>query len=150
MDKKVIVQYNNLKSEAKQIRVKITQLESEIDKLKGELAKIDAITDVVKGEFGENVTIRGYDRKYTEIKNVLIAKQLLMNQRIDLLKSLEFKIVAQTVDVEEFISSIKDSFIRQIIRYRVIDDLTWGEVAIKMGGNNTEDGVRMAFNRFLK
>lgn len=149
MDKRVIVQYNDLKREEKEVRAKISQLENEVDKLEIRMAEIDTITDVVKGENGKNVTIRGYDRSYTNIKNELLAKQLLIKQRKDLLHVLEFEIVAQTTEVEEYISSINDSFMRRLISLRVLDDLTWGQVAAQMGGNNTEDSVRMAFNRFL-
>lgn len=48
------------------------------------------------------------------------------------------------------INRIEDSFIRLILRYRYIDMCTWAEVADKIGGNNTEDSVRMAAKRFLK
>lgn len=78
-----------------------------------------------------------------------MAKQLLISQRKDLLHVLEFEIVAQTTEVEDFISGIDDSFMRRLISLRVLDDLTWGQVAAKMGGNNTEDSVRMAFNRYF-
>lgn len=149
MDKRVIVQYNDLKREEKEVKAKISQLEQEVIKLEGKLAEIDAITDVVKGKHGENVVVSGYDRSYTNIKNELLAKQLLIKQRKDLLHVLEFEIVAQTTDVEEFISGINDSFMRRLISLRVLNDLTWGQVAAKMGGNNTEDSVRMAFNRYL-
>lgn len=149
MDKKIIVQYNNLKSEEKEVRAKIAQLECEIDRLEMELAKIDTITDVVKGSNGERVHVRGYGRNYSAIKNEILTKQLLIEQRIKLLNVLEFEIVAQATEVEDFILGINDSFMRRLISYRVLDDLTWGEVAIKMGGNNTEDSVRMAFNRYL-
>lgn len=149
MDKRVIVQYNDLKSEEREVKAKIAQLECDIGQLEGKLAKIDAITDVVYEGEDKKVTVRGYDRSYTNIKNELLAKQLLLDQRKDLLHVLEFQIVAQLVEVEEYISSINDSFMRRIISLRVIDGLTWGDVAIKMGGYNTEDSVRMAFNRFL-
>lgn len=149
MDKKIIVQYNNLKSEEKEVRAKISQLEYEIDKLEGKLAQIDAKVDIVRRGKGEKVKVEGYDRDYTSIKTELQTKQLLICQRMDLLKVLEFEIVAQATEVEDFILNIDDSFMRRLISYRVLDNLTWGEVAAKMGGNNTEDSVRMAFNRFL-
>lgn len=149
MDKKIIVQYNNLKSEEKEVKAKISQLEYEIDKLERELSKIDTKVDFVRGENGKKVRIEGYGREYSSIKSEIQTKQLLICQRMDLLKVLEFEIVAQATEVEEFILGIDDSFMRRLISYRVLDNLTWGEVAAKMGGNNTEDGVRMAFNRFL-
>lgn len=43
----------------------------------------------------------------------------------------------------EFIQTIPDSQTRQIFTYRFVDTLTWGQVARKIGGNNTADNVRM-------
>lgn len=149
MDKRIIVQYNNLKSEERQVRAKITQLECEIDKLEDELAKIDAKSDVVSMGDGRRAVVTGYERDYSKIKTELQTKQLLIEQRMGILNMLEFEIVAQTTAVEEFIHDIKDSYMRMLIRYRVLDNLSWGQVAAKMGGNNTEDSVRMAFNRYF-
>lgn len=149
MDKKIIVQYNDLKSEEKEVKAKIAQLECDVDRLESKLAQIDAKIDVVRGGEGQKIKIEGYNRDYSSIKTEIQTKQLLICQRMDLLKVLEFQIVAQATEVEDFILGIDDSFMRRLISYRVLDNLTWGEVAAKMGGNNTEDSVRMAFNRFL-
>lgn len=43
----------------------------------------------------------------------------------------------------EFIQTIPDSQTRQIFTYRFVDTLTWGQVARKIGGNNTADNARM-------
>lgn len=56
---------------------------------------------------------------------------------------------AQLAEIEEYIAGIEDSVMRQIIRYRYIDGLSWRQVAIRVGGGNTEDGVRKAQDRFL-
>ena len=50
--------------------------------------------------------------------------------------------------VAEFIASIQDSHIRRIVNLRVIDGLSWNEVARRIGGN-TEDSVRKAFERLM-
>ena len=54
-----------------------------------------------------------------------------------------------TNGVEEYINSIEDSHIRRIVRYRVIDNMTFRKIAIWMGGNNTEDGIKKAYYRFI-
>ena len=51
--------------------------------------------------------------------------------------------------VEEFIASITDSHIRRIDNLRVLEGLSWQKVADRIGGN-TEDSVRMAFERYIK
>lgn len=39
---------------------------------------------------------------------------------------------------------------QRIIRFRVMRDLTWNEVAERMGGNCTGDSVRMEFQNWMK
>ena len=38
---------------------------------------------------------------------------------------------------------------QRIIRYRIFEELPWGEVAIKMGRRATADSVRMEYLRFM-
>ena len=39
---------------------------------------------------------------------------------------------------------------QRIIRYRVFDDMTWAQVAVKMGRKATEEGIRKEFIRFME
>lgn len=39
---------------------------------------------------------------------------------------------------------------QRIIRFKIMQDLEWNEVAEKMGGNCTGDNVRMEFQRWMK
>jgi len=63
-------------------------------------------------------------------------------------KLLEIQI--QRKRIMEFIDSIDDSVMRQIIQYRHVSCMKWVEVASHIGGNNTADGVRVAHDDFLK
>jgi hypothetical protein len=49
-----------------------------------------------------------------------------------------------------YVAEIDDSYMRQIITYRHIDMLKWRDIAQKIGGGNTEDGIRMAYKRFIE
>ena len=51
--------------------------------------------------------------------------------------------------INQYIATIQDSYIRQIIALRFVDGLTWFQGAQHIGGNNTADGVRKALERFL-
>lgn len=51
--------------------------------------------------------------------------------------------------LERYIADIPDSLTRQIFTLRFINGLTWYQVAMHIGGGNTEDSVRMACNRYL-
>lgn len=53
-------------------------------------------------------------------------------------------------EVLRWISTLEDSTARQIVMFRCVDLLTWDEVAQRIGGGNTEDSVRMAFNRLFE
>lgn len=52
--------------------------------------------------------------------------------------------------LNRYIAQIPDSLVRQAISLRFVDGLSWWDVADKMGGNNTADGVRKMVDRFVK
>lgn len=52
--------------------------------------------------------------------------------------------------LERYIMGIDDALLRQIFTYRFINGLPWRQVADSIGGGNTEDGVRMMCNRYIK
>lgn len=51
--------------------------------------------------------------------------------------------------LERYIADIPDSLTRQIFALRFINGLTWYQVAMHIGGSNTEDSVRKACDRYL-
>ena len=50
----------------------------------------------------------------------------------------------------KFITSIDDSYIRQIFSFRYINGFSWLQVAMNIGGGNTEDSIRMAHKRYFE
>ena len=48
-----------------------------------------------------------------------------------------------------YIYGIPDSLTRQIVYYRCVSLFSWRRVAYEVGGNNTEDGVRKIYSRFM-
>lgn len=50
--------------------------------------------------------------------------------------------------VEAWLNTVSPRM-QRIIRYRVFDDMTWAQVAMKMGRKATADSVRMEFERFM-
>lgn len=53
------------------------------------------------------------------------------------------------LQVEEWMLTIP-SRMQRIIRYRYLEGMSWGQVAVKMGRRATADSVRMELERFLK
>lgn len=50
----------------------------------------------------------------------------------------------------DYIDSIDDSLVRQIMTYRHINGLSWQHVAMLIGGDNTSDSVRKIHDRYLR
>ena len=51
--------------------------------------------------------------------------------------------------VEAWLNTVSPRM-QRIIRYRVFDDMTWAQVAVKMGRKATADSVRMEYTNFMK
>lgn len=139
--KQILVQYMDIKRE-------ISDLQKRIEKTEEQIAKIDkegCVKDKVMGGEGglQPFNIEGFPiPEYSRKKTLLIARK---NQ----LEILERDLLVTINELEAFISTISDSQIRQIVRYRVIDEFSWRQIAQKIGGGNTEDGTKKIFYRYL-
>ncbi len=146
MEKHILEQYTNLQQEERDI---IRRIQSVNDKLlnmemQGYLVA-DSVTCGRKGKkpLGTR-TLKGfpypeYEQKRARLKTYKLQLQLMDDKLLQLLN-----------DVEEYIQGIDDSRIRNILRYRYVDNLNWVQVAHRMGGKHTADSCRMAHNLFLK
>jgi hypothetical protein len=156
ISKDILVQYPDLVKEVQETKDKITKLEHQIANIEKQLVAINEgghVKDKVKGGLGgiQNFNIEGFpEREYQQKRKQLQVKRIILNGRKIALDEQETKLLKMVSDIEEFLNGIEDSFIRRIINLRVIEQLSWNKVADKMGGYNTEDSVRMAFERFLK
>ena len=50
----------------------------------------------------------------------------------------------------DFINRFVAKFILVLSSLRYLDALTWEQVAVQTGGNNTADSIGMIYDRFLK
>lgn len=154
--REALVQYISEKAEIEETKDKIQRLEYRIEKIEDRLAKIregETVKDKVYGGDGglQSYVIEGVPVKEWEEKEIeLDFKKRMLTQQKQILEIMENQLVLRTCEVERFICSIKDSVTRRIINYRVFDGLQWNEIAEKIGGENTEDSVRMVFNRCVK
>ena len=53
------------------------------------------------------------------------------------------------VQVEAWLNTVPQR-LQRIIRMKFFEELTWGEVAVRMGRKATADGVKMEFRRFME
>lgn len=140
--KNVLAQYVDLVQELKEVEHRIEDTKDKMRKLEEE----GEVTDTVKGGEGgiQHYTITGFpSRDYSRMKTLLLTRQAIQN-------SLKSEIEQSINEVQEFIAHIEDSRDRRIVTMRVIDRMSWRQIARNLGGPNTEDAARMAFERILK
>lgn len=142
ISKEILVQYADLKQECKEVREKIEKLEKQIDRIE----KDGNVEDKVRGGIGglQSFKIEGFPYpKYNRKKTLLCARKTILSE-------LEMELLETLNEVETFIASVEDSHMRRIISLRIVDGLSWNKVADRIGGGNTDDSVRKAFDRFME
>lgn len=154
--KEILDQYIVMINERNEVVKTINNLECQIEKIQKILESIECgekVKDKVCGGAGglqsfviEGVPTAEYSKKKTDLQR----KMLKLNDRQAVLERLEEELENSLNDVEQWLLEIKDSRIRLIVRCKYIQGLSWKEVAKKVGGNNTEEGVKSAFHRFFE
>lgn len=141
VSKEILSQYSSLRQEIEELRQKIKKNERQIQQIEQD----GRVCDKVKGGEGgiQSFKIEGFPHPQYEHQ-----KTLLYSRRATL-ASLETRLAEMLNEIEKFIESINDSRMRRIINMRIIDNLSWNQIADKIGGGNTEDSVRKAFSRFI-
>ena len=132
------------RQELKQVRY----LKREIELLQEQIAAVEAeiVTDKVKGSDPEHpwtersFIIKGLPGERNE-------KLLRLRDRLERRKG---DLQDLRAEIFEWVESIDDSLIRQIIILRHVNGLGWRQVAREIGGGNTGDSVRKMHDRFLK
>jgi hypothetical protein len=142
--KDILAQYCDLKEEVKDLRNRIDHLEKQIKRIEDDGIVTDSVTCGKKGKkpLG-TVKISGFpNAEYSHKKT-----RLYLNKAQ--LENAEFELLETTSEIEDYIQSLTDSRMRRIIRHRFVDNLTWYQVAMKMGGKTTEESVKKEFQRFM-
>lgn len=133
--------YIHYQKEIEEIKRKKAKLEKKIAKIEQEGAVIDTVTGGLGGI--QHFKIEGVrSNKHSELRIALKGYEEKLIKR-------EIKAMQIVNDIELFISEIDDALMRRIIDLRFIERLSWQEVADRIGGN-TEDSVRMQFERFMQ
>lgn len=132
--------YLSMVCEKKELDAKVSALKSQVDRMIDE----GTVKDAVKGGDGGTRTFHIEGMPYYDISK----KKTMLYMRIMKLESLVYEIEKQTAEIEQFMTTIKDSKIRRIINYRFLENKTWNEIADILGG--TEDSVRKKFERFFE
>ena len=142
MEKNVLKQYISLKKEIEDINIRIQKLQI---KLKA-INEAGNVKDAVKGGAGglQTFHVEGFPVAEEDETKYLLQKN------IRILEERKAKAAELVVKVESYINTIDDSRMRRMITYRYIDNLSWLNVAKKMGKEYTGESCRKQIERFLK
>ena len=130
MTLKKLYKYWELTKEVKRLRVKLQNHRSA-----AEAPSSPNISGMPKGS-------RGNSKIEICVDKILTAEQ-------ELIKA-QKKCLFEKRKLEAYISSISDTVVKDIFTYRFLKLMSWQAVAVKLGGNNTEDSVKKICYRYLQ
>lgn len=93
-------------------------------------------------------TVSGSSPEYPYCKHTITIEGL-QKQHEAQLHTAYLKAYSEQIKLEEFIQSVEDPLVREIIRLRFEDCLKWEQVADKIVGYE-KDSLRMRLSRYLK
>lgn len=136
MDKELLEQISYLHREKKDLTERLEELESK---------PLKHVKDSVQG----SGTSYPYVQHHCTIEGIEYPKHGNQKRKLrKLIKSAQRNIDKKIKNLEYELEKIEDSEIRQIIRYKYEDNLSWVQVGHKM--KSTGDQVRMTLKRFLE
>ena len=137
MDKELLEQISHLHREKKDLRERLEELESK---------PLKHVKDSVQG----SGTSYPFVQHHCTIEGVEYSRQVVQRRRLrKLIKSAQRNIDKKIKNLEYELEKIEDSEIRQIIRYKYEDNLSWVQIMFKMN-YSSESAARKKLERFLK
>lgn len=151
MDKEILIEYNAMKQEIKDLRRRIDEDTKELEKL-NELIVSDSVTCGKKGKKPiRTVKIQGRPTA------AITQKQKLLENRIERMGLLERKLIELTDQAEQYIEDIEKAELRIMFRYYFLDDMTYADVAKEMNRifpkrktKYSDENVKKKIQRFFK
>lgn len=144
MTEKELAQYKSLKKEIPDLQKRIEKDKELLDALRSEQVT-DSVTCGRKGKKPLR-TVKITGTPYSDIDKRII----IIEGRIKSMENHITKLFELETAIEEYLQNVSDSLTRMAIRYRYIDQLSYTKVAMKLGGRNTADSVRMMLNRYFE
>ena len=137
MTRERLDQYIALKREVRLLELELQSLQSRSSEI---------VTDVVTGSDASFP----YNKRKFSISGVCVRDFDHLARRRQMLDARRRRAQQEAGEIDAFIDSLEDSQMRQILLLKYLRGLSWRQVAMGIGGNNTEDGVRKRAERFLK
>lgn len=129
----------------------IENISNELDSLEKRLKRIENKEHTVTRD-----SVQGSSRNYPytkhsmQIEGIEVPKNRHLKYKYrKMIKSKKYKLEKLKVQLEYELNYVEDSTIRDIIRYKYNDGMTWLQVMFKMG-YNSESKAKMKLKRFLE
>ena len=138
MDKEILKQYIDACEQVKEAKVDILRLKKN--------RKI--VQDRVSGSAHEfpytakSFHIEGLSYPVVKDPDELDRREAILQERLQKAEEIKRQVEAWMLTIPQRM--------QRIIRYRVFEELSWNEVAIRMGRKATADSVRMEYTNFMK
>lgn len=138
MDKEILKQYIDACEQVKEAKVDILRLKKNRKKI---------VQDRVSGsahEFpytAQSFHIEGLSYPVVQDPDELDRREAILQERLQKAEEIKRQVEAWMLTIPQRM--------QRIIRYRVFEELSWNEVAIRMGRKATADSVRMEYIRFM-
>lgn len=138
--KQILIQYNDLQKEIREVRGRIANLEKYIKRIEED----GNVTDIVSGGDGgiQHFKIEGFPYpEYSKKKTLLLTRKSILVQ-------LESELDEQINEVEKFISTVSDSKMRRILTMRFIEDKSFEQIGIAIGYDRTS--ISKKIDKFME
>ena len=139
MDKESLKQYIDAREQVKEAKADILRLKKNRKKI---------VQDRVSGSAHEfpytakSFHIEGLSYPVVKDPDELDRREALLQERLQKAEEIKRQVEAWMLTIPQRM--------QRIIRYRVFEELSWNEVAIRMGRKATADSVRMEYTNFMK
>lgn len=151
MDKKILIEYADMKEEIKDLRQRIDGANKELDRL-NKMVVTDSVTCGKKGKKPlRTVKIQGRPESAIE------RKQIALNMNVAKMEALEAELMEKQTEAEQYIEQIGKSELRIMFRLYFIDDLSYPKVADRMNLTfpkrrikYTDENVKKRIQRFFQ
>ena len=139
MDKEILKQYIDACEQVKEAKEDILRLKKNRKKI---------VQDRVSGSAHEfpytakSFDIEGLSYPVVKEPDELDRREAILQERLQKAEEIKRQVEAWMLTIPQRM--------QRIIRYRVFEELSWNEVAIRMGRKATADSVRMEYTNFMK
>lgn len=151
MEKKILIEYANMKEEIKDLRRRIAEDKKKIEQLNKAVVS-DSVTCGKKGNKPlRTVKIKGFPKMEID------RRKFLLEKRIAKLQMLETDLLEKQLQVEEYIQGIEKSELRIMFRLYFLDNLSYPKVAISMNSMfpkrkipYTDENIKKRIQRYFE